>query len=427
MLTRCPSCTTTFRVTPEQLKVRLGRVRCGQCQAVFNALDSLVEEAPQNAVPPPAPIEASPEGPPADTRPSVVEMQVQEILAPRRHGDAAEIHVPGENPETTAPAAFLDVAVVNLDETLPANTGEEAPGEVGADATQPAPASPPSPDDAVADELLDGLMAELEHLPPAPAVLETPPATLLDIDFSADIEAANDPVHLDAPENEGEAPPAVAEWQADTHAQEPGPLPEATAASDSPEQPESPLAANTEDSAPVEADYLSAEPNPLLHDSAHQGRSWPWALGTGMALGLLLIQLALHYRVELAVLAPQLKPVLEAACRPLGCTVPLPHKIDLLSIESSDLHPGTQKGRLNLVATLKNRAPFAQELPRLEITLTDVADRTLIVKALQPADYLPKDINVDKGFPAKKEINVDLTLEVGDTPAAGYRLYLYHP
>lgn len=44
MLTRCPSCATHFRVTPEQLKARNGRVRCGECQNVFNALDSLIEE-----------------------------------------------------------------------------------------------------------------------------------------------------------------------------------------------------------------------------------------------------------------------------------------------------------------------------------------------------------------------------------------------
>jgi predicted Zn finger-like uncharacterized protein len=44
MLTRCPSCATHFRVTPEQLKARSGRVRCGECQNVFNALDSLIEE-----------------------------------------------------------------------------------------------------------------------------------------------------------------------------------------------------------------------------------------------------------------------------------------------------------------------------------------------------------------------------------------------
>lgn len=44
MKTRCPNCQTIFRVTPEQLKARAGKVRCGQCQHVFNALDSLLEE-----------------------------------------------------------------------------------------------------------------------------------------------------------------------------------------------------------------------------------------------------------------------------------------------------------------------------------------------------------------------------------------------
>jgi predicted Zn finger-like uncharacterized protein len=42
MQTRCPDCQTVFRVTPEQLKARAGKVRCGQCQSVFNALDSLL-------------------------------------------------------------------------------------------------------------------------------------------------------------------------------------------------------------------------------------------------------------------------------------------------------------------------------------------------------------------------------------------------
>ncbi|MFT3848072.1 MAG: DUF3426 domain-containing protein [Propionivibrio sp.] len=45
MKSRCPNCQTVFRVTPEQLKARAGKVRCGQCQSVFNALDSLHDEA----------------------------------------------------------------------------------------------------------------------------------------------------------------------------------------------------------------------------------------------------------------------------------------------------------------------------------------------------------------------------------------------
>lgn len=41
MLTRCPSCATAFRVTPEQLQARHGQVRCGRCAMAFNAFDSL--------------------------------------------------------------------------------------------------------------------------------------------------------------------------------------------------------------------------------------------------------------------------------------------------------------------------------------------------------------------------------------------------
>lgn len=48
MKTRCPVCATVFRVTPVQLKARAGKVRCGQCQSVFDALDSLIDEADAN-------------------------------------------------------------------------------------------------------------------------------------------------------------------------------------------------------------------------------------------------------------------------------------------------------------------------------------------------------------------------------------------
>ena len=54
MKTCCPSCLTTFRVTPDQLKARAGNVRCGQCDTVFNALDSLLDETnrPADSAPP---------------------------------------------------------------------------------------------------------------------------------------------------------------------------------------------------------------------------------------------------------------------------------------------------------------------------------------------------------------------------------------
>lgn len=44
MLTTCPECRTTFRLSQAQLEARRGLVRCGFCKAVFNAYDTLLPE-----------------------------------------------------------------------------------------------------------------------------------------------------------------------------------------------------------------------------------------------------------------------------------------------------------------------------------------------------------------------------------------------
>jgi predicted Zn finger-like uncharacterized protein len=50
MITKCPACGTLFRVTPEQLQIHQGRVRCGRCMTVFDgivALAALPEPMPE--------------------------------------------------------------------------------------------------------------------------------------------------------------------------------------------------------------------------------------------------------------------------------------------------------------------------------------------------------------------------------------------
>ena len=46
MFTRCPHCDTVFRVTPQQLQVSSGQVRCGRCQEVFDAFSTLTSRLP---------------------------------------------------------------------------------------------------------------------------------------------------------------------------------------------------------------------------------------------------------------------------------------------------------------------------------------------------------------------------------------------
>lgn len=50
MYTRCPTCSTCFRVTDRHLAIAKGKVRCGQCQLVFNALEHAIDDLPVTPV-----------------------------------------------------------------------------------------------------------------------------------------------------------------------------------------------------------------------------------------------------------------------------------------------------------------------------------------------------------------------------------------
>ena len=274
MLTRCPSCATAFRVSAEQLKVKQGKVRCGQCHQVFNALPSLVDAL--------APAQAAVESPlPAEERPAVAASAVAE---------------PPRDSQT--------------------NSSEE---------------------------------------PPAPL-------------YSGGEEPAERP------------------W--------PSYFEEAYAA-------------------PV-------------YGRAGRGQAWLWGGAAFIALLLLSLQALLHFRTELSLSFPEAKSLLRDGSALLGLDLPLPHKGDLLAIETSDLHPGSG-AQLVLTATLKNRAAYAQAYPHLELTLTDIGDQALLRRILLPSDYLPTGVDLSAGFPARGELALKLALEVAIAGAAGYRIYVFYP
>lgn len=43
LLTRCPACTTLFRVVPDQLRISQGWVKCGLCGEIFDASQNLIQ------------------------------------------------------------------------------------------------------------------------------------------------------------------------------------------------------------------------------------------------------------------------------------------------------------------------------------------------------------------------------------------------
>ena len=157
-----------------------------------------------------------------------------------------------------------------------------------------------------------------------------------------------------------------------------------------------------------------------------------WGLGALLMALALAGQLAYAYRGELALLLPESRPWIEAACKRLGCTIPLPRHVDLVSIEASELAAERGvPGMLTLSAALRNRASFAQAFPHLELTLTDAADQPVARRVLEPREYLgaAASLRADTGsFAAGAEQPVKLHIDAAGLNASGYRIFVfYHP
>ena len=171
----------------------------------------------------------------------------------------------------------------------------------------------------------------------------------------------------------------------------------------------------------------SAPPSALLQPvAAALGFAW-WSLaGAVLAISALAAQGAWFYRDRLAVLYPQTKSLLEAACAELDCRIEPPTDAQSISIESSDLQADpANSGLLILSAVLRNRAAFAQSLPMLEITLTDALDMPLSRRVLKAPDYTPG--NSTTGIGAGSELQLRIFVDPGQLRANGYRLYAFYP
>lgn len=155
-----------------------------------------------------------------------------------------------------------------------------------------------------------------------------------------------------------------------------------------------------------------------------------WALAALLALAVLLAQAVYQFRTEIAVLLPEARPHLEAACAALKCELRLARRPKLMTIESSDLQAdGRRDNVIVLNAVLRNQASFAQEYPSLELTLTDERDEAVARRVLAPADYLAGSAAevIARGIGPGADAVLRVYIETGSLRAIGYRMYLFFP
>lgn len=114
---------------------------------------------------------------------------------------------------------------------------------------------------------------------------------------------------------------------------------------------------------------------------------WQWAMLTLLSL-LLALQVLLADRARLAADAAW-RPLVARLCGVLGCSIPPWHEPEAFSMLSRDVSPIAGKaGGLDVQATFRNDARWAQAWPVLLLSLSDADGRVLGSRAFTPREYL---------------------------------------
>lgn len=141
---------------------------------------------------------------------------------------------------------------------------------------------------------------------------------------------------------------------------------------------------------------------------------------------LLVLQVAVQDRDRLAAAEPSLRPWLIAVCGWLDCTVSPPRRIDAIAIESSSfnqLRPDTYR----LQVTLKNQAATEVAMPALELSLTDVQERTVVRRVLVPGEFGAASSVLAPASEWSSSFALAVTDSTLGGKIAGYRLLAFYP
>lgn len=143
------------------------------------------------------------------------------------------------------------------------------------------------------------------------------------------------------------------------------------------------------------------------------GRS-PWVLRSSLAVLVFLLAALLYgYKERSALFAsPSIRPVLIGLCSWLSCEVPALKDVGSFKIvkRAAFSHPSLEEALIVDLAFV-NEAKFTQPYPELELQLTDITGRLVVVSKFSPADYLDSWSGDDDELGIAERVNVKLTVE----------------
>ena len=367
MFTRCPECRTVFHVTAAELRAANGTVVCGACDTTFDALESLSETRPADALP------DEPDEPFAEDRP----------------------------PETGEAARDEDEFLEELESLI----GDDDTPEELTQRAPPLPATPlaPSGPDARPDDDPDDFLDD--DLPDPDSV------------FRVDEPSGGFDTPLDGPFVAGDdEPPGDATARG-------GGAPDASADEDARAAPVDRLADHDEGDAQEPDARDDAEGLPGFAGQDSPGRPW---LRIALPLVAVLFLAATWAHVQRGKLLrlPAGQAVLGPIYSLLGMDVaPDWRPGEFRVLRSEAIATADQSGDLNVAIEFQNGADFAQPYPKIRIVLQDRFGQRVATHDFAPDQYLEGDAGGDR-LAAGERIRTSVSMPDPGARADGFRVDL---
>lgn len=374
MFTQCPHCLTLFRISSAQLKSAGGKVRCCQCNQVFNALDSLQEN--------PLPMQIT------DEEDLLSENQDEE--------DLLRVTPPEDD------GLFTETLNLDSDQLIELTRADDR-AEVSL---------PDALDTSLLVEKDDGLEPEPDYFA---AGSESQMSELLDRDTSSLI------VHqdTDTAENDNVVPfnPSLEENsipEEDSAPQEESLMPEESPApgeeiidsqlSSIRERPEEEQNTRSQEG---ESNY---QINQMFEKQGISYRTVAWGLGSLLLISSLALQLTWHYRDQVVHITYG-QQILAHICKLAGCNAPQRRDTSRIQIEHRDLraHPEISNALL-LQLGIANHAAFDQPFPDLQLSLFNDNEKLIAGRRFKPSEYLPTGLQHNGVMRRSQTISVALEL-----------------
>jgi predicted Zn finger-like uncharacterized protein len=380
---------TLFRITPEQLKVAEGQVRCCQCNQVFNAIESLQED--------PAPF--SNQNDSADAING--EITTQEHLAYHvkqqvEHDSAlindseVERSLDDLADDSTPVYSYTDDSNLAADDQDTANDSQSQLLYEQDDGLETEPDYFASETESQMSELLDKDSASLLLDDKKP---DSNLADIIELDIPEPEHLGEDYLHSltnDSSELENKV---VAETGTDQEQQPPIPDEPASQKNEDFTETEEPFTFEAQD------DDKTTSTNSIL-----------WTIGSLLLLIPLCGQLAWQFKDNL-IYHKTGRQLLDIVCSVAGCTTPL--RIDLEKVlvteRSLTAHPAKQN-TLAMQLEMVNTAPFEQPYPNLQLSLFNDMGTLVARRTFTRLEYYPEMNGSDVLMPKLRPIQIELEL-----------------